>query len=186
MLFIWVVLDQYKHRSLKSADAAIILGAAAWGKYPSPVLKNRIKHAVELYKKGLVRALVFTGGTPKQGFASEAEVASRWAHRQHIPLSNILQENSSRNTYENLLNTKKITQSRNLSSFILVSDAYHLPRAKVISWLLGMQVQTSAATPAENPFKDRKHFYLFLQETASTYHAVLYHFFNLARAYFSS
>jgi vancomycin permeability regulator SanA len=47
-----------------SADAAVILGAAAWGNKPSPVYRERINEAITLYKKGLVRYLIFTGGTP--------------------------------------------------------------------------------------------------------------------------
>lgn len=32
------------------ADAAIVLGAAVWGEEPSPVFRERINHAINLYK----------------------------------------------------------------------------------------------------------------------------------------
>ncbi|MGX9725771.1 MAG: YdcF family protein [Candidatus Electronema sp. VV] len=36
-------------------DAAVVLGAAVWGKQPSPVFAERIRHAVALHKAGQVR-----------------------------------------------------------------------------------------------------------------------------------
>ncbi|WP_309245652.1 hypothetical protein [Desmonostoc muscorum] len=42
------------------ADAAIVLGAAVWGEKPSPVFRERINHAINLYKNGSVKAIIFT------------------------------------------------------------------------------------------------------------------------------
>ena len=42
----------------KTADAAIILGAAAWYKRPSPVFEERINHGIWLYKNGYVKKLM--------------------------------------------------------------------------------------------------------------------------------
>ncbi|MGJ5635024.1 YdcF family protein, partial [Nostoc sp. CALU 1950] len=43
------------------ADAAIVLGAAVWGEEPSPVFRERINHAINLYKNGSVKTIIFTG-----------------------------------------------------------------------------------------------------------------------------
>lgn len=53
------------HPSAK-ADAAVVLGAAAWGNKPSPVFRERIAHGIDLYRNGTVGKLIFTGGTPKK------------------------------------------------------------------------------------------------------------------------
>ena len=45
-----------------NADAAIVLGAAVWGNQVSPVFKERINHAINLYRQGRIRKLIFTGG----------------------------------------------------------------------------------------------------------------------------
>ncbi|HEV2765160.1 MAG TPA: YdcF family protein, partial [Pyrinomonadaceae bacterium] len=50
------------HTSDGRADAAVVLGAAVWTRRPSPVFRERINHAVELYKRGRVRKLILTGG----------------------------------------------------------------------------------------------------------------------------
>lgn len=38
-------------------DAGIVLGAASWNGKPSPVFKERINHAISLYKNGNIKRL---------------------------------------------------------------------------------------------------------------------------------
>lgn len=59
----------------KTADAAIILGAAAWHNRPSPVFQERIRHGIWLYENGYVGKLILTGGKSKNAPFSEAYVA---------------------------------------------------------------------------------------------------------------
>ena len=44
------------------ADAAVVLGAAVWRGQPSPVFRERINHAIELYQDEQVQSIIFTGG----------------------------------------------------------------------------------------------------------------------------
>ena len=87
MLFAWSAWQVYYYsRSAKNAqgEVAIVLGAAAWGSKPSPVFRERINHALTLYQTHQVQKLLFTGGTPKAGFDTEAEVAptKTWSMRE--------------------------------------------------------------------------------------------------------
>lgn len=59
----------------QSAQAAVVLGAAVWGNHPSPVYRERLNAAIQLYRQGRVGVLVFTGGTPERGYPAAAEVA---------------------------------------------------------------------------------------------------------------
>ncbi|MBN3859754.1 YdcF family protein [Neisseriaceae bacterium PsAf] len=169
-----------KHKpNLNPADAIIVLGAAAWGERPSPVFRNRIDYAIELYQNGLADNIIFTGGTPDKNYTSEGEVAAKWAIDKEIPAAHIFADTTSRNTYENLLHAKKIAQQNNFNTFIIVSDAYHLTRAKIISLLLGMDVQT-AATPYSNfnssDWKTKLKTYF--KETNSVYGSIIYHYIH--------
>jgi len=110
------------------ADAALVLGAAAWDKRPSPVFRERINHAITLYQSHRVEKIVFTGGTSKKGYMTEAEVGRRYALKQGIPAHNIIFENTSRNTYENIRNIRPILRAEGIESIIIVSDPYHLAR----------------------------------------------------------
>ena len=126
-----------------SADAAVILGAAAWGNKPSPVYRERINEAISLYKKGLVRYLVFTGGTPESDYPSEGWVGREFAIKHGVPEAAVLEEQTSRTTQQNLANAQQLMVSRGIKTVLLVSDPLHMYRAMAIAKDMGLP-----ATPA--------------------------------------
>ncbi|MBO4575771.1 MAG: YdcF family protein [Neisseriaceae bacterium] len=137
------VLYEGRLQTPSSADAIIVLGAAAYYHKPSPVFEERIRHAVNLYKQGKAKKIIFTGGTPKAGFQTEAEVGAKWAEKNGVPRRDILLEPNSRNTFDNLKNAAEIAKPAKLHSFIVVSDPYHIARAKLMAEDLGLTVQMS-------------------------------------------
>ena len=60
-------------------DAAIVLGAAVWGNEVSPVFRERINHAIDLYRAGKVRKIIFTGGQGNRDELTEAAEARQYA-----------------------------------------------------------------------------------------------------------
>ena len=66
-IFYFSTIDQKR-----PADAAIVLGAAAWYKRPSPVFEERIRHGIWLYQNGYVSKLIMTGGKSLNAPFSEA------------------------------------------------------------------------------------------------------------------
>lgn len=56
------------------ADVAIVLGAAVWQDKPTPVFEERIKHGINLYQRGAVEVLIFTGGVGWGDELAESEV----------------------------------------------------------------------------------------------------------------
>ena len=122
------------------ADAIIVLGAAAYDAKPSPVFEERIRHGIDLYKRGMAPTLIFTGGYGGSGARfSESQVARRYALRQGVPEKAILIESLSRNTHENLRQASLLMQQHNLHSVIIVSDPLHMARALRISRGLGVR-----------------------------------------------
>lgn len=122
------------------ADAIIVLGAAAYDAKPSPVFEERIRHGIDLYKRGMAPTLIFTGGYGGSGARfSESQVARRYALRQGVPEKAILIESLSRNTHENLRQASLLMQQHNLHSVIVVSDPLHMARALRISRGLGIR-----------------------------------------------
>ena len=139
----WQVVS-YGNQSVDSdADAALVLGAAAWGTRPSPVYRERIKEAIALYQRQRVRYLIFTGGTPESGYPAEGEVGRRFAIDNGVPASVILIETTSRNTWQNLANAKPLLAAARIQTVLLVSDPLHMRRAMAMASSLGLQ-----ATPA--------------------------------------
>src|SRR5687767_14919601 len=56
----------------RPAQAIVVLGAAQYAGYPSPVLKARLDHALELWDRRLARTLILTGGRGVGDTTSEA------------------------------------------------------------------------------------------------------------------
>lgn len=124
----------------RPADAIIVLGAAAYDAKPSPVFEERIRHGIDLYRRGLAPKLIFTGGYGGVGARfSESQVARRYALRQGVPEKAILIESLSRNTHDNLRQASLLMQQHQLHDVIVVSDPLHMARALRISKELGIR-----------------------------------------------
>src|SRR5438477_12144041 len=85
---IWEHRDTAKH-----ASAIVVLGAAQYVGRPSPVLRARIDHAIDLWRRGLAPRIIFTGGSGNHDTTSEAAVGQRYAIARGIPARAIMNEN---------------------------------------------------------------------------------------------
>lgn len=94
---------------------------------------NRLTDAVVLYKKGLVKKLLITGGDGNLiGRKSpEAERTEPFLLQMGVRQEDILLENASRNTHENAIFTKQLLDSQRLTNakLLLITSASHMPRS---------------------------------------------------------
>ncbi|WP_414530680.1 YdcF family protein [Nodularia chucula] len=125
------------------ADAAIVLGAAVWGEEPSPVFRERINHAINLYKNGSVKTIIFTGGVGESNEPPEAIVGKNYAIAQQVKAADILTETQSRTTHQNLKNALEVANDYQLTKFLIVSDPLHMKRAVLMAQGLGMDAYSS-------------------------------------------
>ncbi|HEY0461626.1 MAG TPA: YdcF family protein [Pyrinomonadaceae bacterium] len=140
----------------QTADAAIVLGAAVWGERLSPVFQERVNHAVNLYRAGRVKKIIFTGGQGNADEETEAAAARRFAIASGIPAEDILMEDKSTSTYENLALAKPITNANGIKTVLLVSDPLHLKRSIEIAKSLNYEVYPSPTpTTKYRGFKSR-------------------------------
>lgn len=147
-LQMWCAWQVYDYSRLpktlpEHADAAVILGAAGWDKRPSPVFRERINHALVLYQSGRVDKLIFTGSSKKSGFMTEAEIGRKFALKQGVTEHDIFFETHSKDTFQNLANTRFLMQKHHLHSVIIVTDPYHMARAMAIARHFGMHAYSS-------------------------------------------
>jgi len=132
------------HDNAHSADAIVVLGAAAYDAAPSPVFRERIEHGLALYRRGVAPRLIFTGGYGGQGARfAESEVARRYAIRHGIPAEAIWIETRSQSTCQNLLEARQLLQNNGLDKVIVVSDPLHMARALRLSGRLGIKAAGS-------------------------------------------
>ena len=92
----------------QKADVAIVLGAAAYGEKVSPVFEERLNHGIWLYENGYVEKLIVTGGVGDGNVHSDAYVAKQYMIKQGIPEENIIMEEKSAITQENIKNAKEL------------------------------------------------------------------------------
>lgn len=126
----------------RPADVIVVLGAAEYRGSPSPVLRARLDHALELHKKGLAPRILTTGGAGGDGF-TEGEVSRDYLVKCGMPSEQILVEAEGDSTVSSLTAVGEIMRRTGLHSAILVSDGYHIYRAKKILASLGVNVYGS-------------------------------------------
>lgn len=142
----WIVWVGERDQAAK-ADAIVVLGAAAYDARPSPVLEERLRHALDLHRRGYADTLIFTGGYGRGARFSESQVARRYALKQGVPEETMLLESVSRTTYENLAQTQLLMREHHLQRVIVVSDPLHMARALRLCRQLGIDALGSA-TPS--------------------------------------
>lgn len=128
------------------ADAALVLGAAAWGNRPSPVYRERITKAIALYKEHRVRWIVLTGGSPMLGYPSEAEVGRRYCLLHGVPAEALVVEDRSRTTWANLADAQRPMARLDIRTVLLVSDPFHMKRAVAMARAQGIDAQPAPTT----------------------------------------
>lgn len=104
---------------------------------------DRIMHAVQLYKLGKVNRLLLSGGSGllETDSISEAERMKRVMVLSGVPASAIILEGESRNTYENAQFSKQLLEEQKQEGpYLLVTSAFHLPRAIGCFNKAGLQV----------------------------------------------
>lgn len=143
MLGTWIVslvgVLFWEHRdNARPASAIVVLGAAQYVGRPSPVLRARLDHAIELYQRGLAPKIIFTGGFGDRDTTSEAAVGQRYAIEHGVPPRAILIENSGRSTSESLQHVAALMDAEPSREVILVSDPFHMLRLSILARRYGM------------------------------------------------
>ncbi len=137
-VLIWARRDTSAH-----ASAIVVLGAAQYLGRPSPVLRARVDHAIELWRRGQAPRIIFTGGFGDHDTTSEAAVAERYAIEHGVPAQAILIENAGRSTVESLRRVTTLMEGEPSREVILVSDPFHMLRLAVLARRYGLVPHTS-------------------------------------------
>ena len=96
-----------------------------------------------LYRQGIVKKILITSGSANLVYKQpgEADYIVEELLKSGVPAKDILKENKSRNTFENATFSKHIIDSLHLKGpYVLISSAFHLPRAMEVFKKAGVQV----------------------------------------------
>lgn len=128
----------------QNVDAIVILGSAEYAGKPSPVFKARLDHGADLYKEGYAPSIIVAGGQDEDETYSEAGVGKAYLVKQKkIPQEKIIAEEYSLTTVQNISRLKDHAQAQGLKKVLLVSDPFHMFRAKWLAKKWGIEVYTS-------------------------------------------
>ncbi len=126
-----------------AADAIVVFGAAEYVGHPSPVYRARLDHGYELFERGLAPVIITTGGAGGDPRYSEGQVGRDYLESRGVPDVDLIAETQGDNTEESVHRVATILRANAMHSALLVSDAYHLYRAKQMMAHEGVQVYVS-------------------------------------------
>jgi vancomycin permeability regulator SanA len=141
---VWVTS---RHDGAREADAVVVLGAAQYDGRPSPVFKERLDHAFEIYDEGLVKVVVITGGKQAGDRFTEAYTGYTYLRDKGIPEQALLTEVQGRNTWESIAAAARILRDRDMTAAVMVTDGYHALRVNAIADELGLDASVSPSHP---------------------------------------
>ena len=139
----------------RQAQAIVVFGAAQYDGRPSPVLRARLDHAIDLYERGLADVVVVTGGSRPGDRFTEATASATYLRRHGVPESSILREVSGHDSWQSLASAANFLKRRGRSRMVLVSDGFHSARIAAMAHELGLEAYTSPApsSPIRGPRK---------------------------------
>jgi uncharacterized SAM-binding protein YcdF (DUF218 family) len=124
------VVETASRQEVHPADAIVVFGAAEYSGRPSPVLKARLDHALDLFHQGIAPVVITTGGAASDPVFSEGGVGRDYLMRHGVPERSLIAETQGRDTSESAARVAVIMRANGLRSCVAVSDAYHVFRIR--------------------------------------------------------
>ena len=123
--------------TIQAHDAILVLGGGLRIPLPPATTtqlaagSDRFWRAAQLYRAGKAPTIVLAGGNvfAQDGFKGEAHYAAELLQQWGVPADAIKIETASRNTRQNVSNVASWLSSQRVSRLLLVTSAYHMPRA---------------------------------------------------------
>lgn len=116
----------YRTDTVPAAPVAIVFGAGLWRDgTPTPVLRDRVSTAADLFFAGKVQKLLMSGDN-SYIYYNEPGAMRTYALSLGVPEDAIVLDYAGRRTYDTCYRAKHIF---GLSQAILVTQNFHLPRA---------------------------------------------------------
>lgn len=138
----------------RPAAAIVILGAAQYNGRPSPVLRARLDHGVELWRRGIAPHMIVTGGGRAGDRSTEAAAGRRYVVARGVPDSAVLLESEGQSTSESLRAVAALlgelrrtappgSAAAAAPNAVFVSDPFHMLRVGVLARRYGIVPYTS-------------------------------------------
>ncbi|WP_207695423.1 YdcF family protein [Enterococcus sp. DIV0212c] len=139
-LIFFLILSGTKDQATTTPDTVLILGAQVKGSskenaYPSTVLKERLDAAIPYLKEHPNATAIVCGGQGSDEPDSEANVMAEYLRVNGISQKQILTEDTSTRTKENIQNAQK---KQTLGNTVIITSDFHMYRSKLLAKRLGI------------------------------------------------
>lgn len=122
---------------LNKVSCILVLGAGIRdGNKPSPMLEDRLKQGIKLYKAGVSDRLLMSGDHGRIDY-DEVNVMKQYAIDAGVPSGDIFMDHAGFSTYESIYRAKAVFKAKKI---IIVTQKYHMYRALYIGKGLGMKI----------------------------------------------
>lgn len=121
--------------NIEGVDCILILGAGIWGDKPSPMLEDRLKEGITLYKKGTTKKIIMSGDHSREDY-DEVKIMKEYAESKGVPSEDIFMDHAGFSSYDSVYRAKEIFGVQNM---IIVTQKYHLYRSLYIAKKLGIE-----------------------------------------------
>lgn len=132
--------------TLPVVDVIILLGGGTdGGGYPQPSINlnsagDRVLYTAWLYQEGVSDHILLTSGRLPGSGDGGAERMAEALEIMGVPREAMWLENTSLNTYENVIYSQPILEENEVESILLVTSALHMPRSVAIFEKHGIEV----------------------------------------------
>jgi uncharacterized SAM-binding protein YcdF (DUF218 family) len=137
------VWQQARQDDRARADAVVVLGAAQYAGRPSPILEARLKHAKNLYDRGVAGYIITGGGRRTGDRYTEAEAGMRWLTSQGVPRERVIAVGEGSDTLGTINAVAETALNRGWHTAVIVSDPWHSLRARTMAHDAGLNAWTS-------------------------------------------
>lgn len=125
------------------ADVILVFGAAEYNGRPSKILAARLDHAKTLFQSGVAAHIVTVGGKEAGDEYTEAQVGGTYLNRAGVPAEDIIEVNAGRDTLSSAQAAAEMLTRRGWHSAVLVSDPWHVLRARTMARDAGIDAWAS-------------------------------------------
>lgn len=165
------IISAFKQDTPDNTKYVVILGGGLKGDTPTQSTVCRLITGVGYLKKHPEKLAVVSGGQLPDETTTEARVMANYLVNHGIARGRIIQDERSKNTYENLVNSKKIIDRREGTGghkILIITSDNHLFRAKMLARRVGF---APYGLPAKLPF------WLQVKDAVREYFAVVKSYF---------
>ena len=130
---------------VRASDVGVVLGSKVIPDgIPSDRLRARLDKTAELYRQGMFKHIIVSGGTGIEGYSEGRVMAAYLSERQAIPRAAILIDEQGNTTEATARNSAAIMKAQGFRSAIVITQFFHLTRSRLALQRAGVETVGTA------------------------------------------